>query len=341
MRLLNAKTLKVEEFFGHQIPPYTILSHTWDKDEVSFGDMQSSNFKNKKGFAKIWYACNQTREDGWEYTWIDTCCIDKTSSAELSEAINSMFQWYRDAQVCYAYLADVLEGSGHYGAEIPDAPLEKSRWFTRGWTLQELIAPREVIFYGTEWRPLGRKHEMATELHGITGIDQFVLKIRDGRLLERALEETCAARKMSWASKRETTRPEDIAYCLLGLFGINMPLLYGEGMKAFTRLQQEIARVSNDQTLLAWGFPAEPGKKSRNDATTGPRVFAHDPSYFASAGTVVRHDINGDSFRPWTLTNLGIGLEVAVLRDNWPATCVAILSCHYEDDMRGPIGLRL
>jgi hypothetical protein len=242
----------VEEFFSHRIPPYTILSHTWDTDEVTFSDIQSSHFKDKKGFGKIEYACKQTIGDGWDYTWIDTCCIDKTSSAELSEAINSMFQWYLEAEVCYAYLADVHEGlgsglceqddaasdsievagglaspcvyvgnrnSGYDPSGIRETSFGRSRWFTRGWTLQELVAPREVKFYSADWKFLGSKRELARALQKITSIDYFILTIRNGRLLQRALDETCAARKMSWASKRETTRPEDIAYCLLGLFG--------------------------------------------------------------------------------------------------------------------------
>ena len=251
IRLLNVRTLEVEQFFGCRIPPYTILSHTWGTEEVSSADIQSSDFKNKKGYEKIRYACKQTIEDGWDYTWIDTCCIDKTSSAELSETINSMFQWYSDAEVCYVYLADVhesqdpglqeqedsgssiqVEGSlafsdMHFGNRsrgyTSSGPREtffgRSRWFTRGWTLQELVAPSEVKFYNANWKYLGGKRELAQTLQQITGIDYFILKLRNSLLLRRALDETCAARKMSWASKRETTRSEDVAYCLLGLFG--------------------------------------------------------------------------------------------------------------------------
>ena len=249
IRLLNVRTLEVEEFFSPRIPPYTIISHTWGADEVTFSDIQSSHFKDKKGFGKIEYACKQTIGDGWDYTWVDTCCIDKTSSAELTEAINSMFQWYLEAEVCYAYLADVYEGIssglceqadaaddlikgraspcvyvGNHNSEydlsgIRETSFGRSRWFTRGWTLQELIAPREVKFYSADWMFLGSKRELARELQQITSIDYFILTVQNGRLLQRALDETCAARKMSWASRRETTRPEDIAYCLLGLFG--------------------------------------------------------------------------------------------------------------------------
>ncbi|OIW27820.1 hypothetical protein CONLIGDRAFT_551906, partial [Coniochaeta ligniaria NRRL 30616] len=172
--------------------------------------------------------------DGLAYVWIDTICIDKSSSAELSEAINSMFKWYRNAAICYAYLSDV-----------PQVRLEYSRWFTRGWTLQEMIAPQELRFYDANWDALGTKSDLLDRLCDITGVDTTALRGGNLRFFS-------VARKMSWASRRQTTREEDIAYCLLGIFDISMPLLYGEGSKAFIRLQEQIIKEYDDESLFAW-----------------------------------------------------------------------------------------
>jgi hypothetical protein len=141
MRLIEASTYKLHEFSGDRIPSYAILSHRWEKQEVSLSDLENGKGFEMAGFAKIRGCCTQAALDGFQYVWIDTCCIDKTSSADLSEAINSMYQWYRNAQVCYAYLSDALkggQGNKHFS---------KSKWFTRGWTLQELLAPSFLVFY--------------------------------------------------------------------------------------------------------------------------------------------------------------------------------------------------
>ena len=171
------------------------------------------------GLPKIELACKQAVDRGIRFVWIDTCCINKTSSAELSEAINSMFCWYQKAAVCYAYLSDVDDLGPRFG---------ESKWFTRGWTLQELLAPSRVVFYSSNWTELGEKTTMASILSTITRIDYFVLRG------ETPLHPV--ARQMSWAARRETTRSEDIAYSLMGIFDVNMPMLYGGGSKAFIRL---------------------------------------------------------------------------------------------------------
>ena len=177
---------------------------------------------------------------GYRWAWSDTCCIDKTSSAELTEAINSMFQYYSLSDICYAYLADVP--SGTIGWEF-----EHSRWYSRGWTLQELVAPKTVVFMSQDWEPLGTKYELAETLQRITHVPASVLRF------QRDVTEMSIAARMSWASERETTRVEDLAYCLFGLFGVNMPTLYGEGRSAFYRLQEEIMRTCVDTSLFAWG----------------------------------------------------------------------------------------
>src|SRR3569833_1388030 len=141
MKLINVETLLLEDFIGSNVPPYAILSHTWEADEVSFQDWGQSDTPSKKGYQKILMTCVLARQrTDVKYAWVDTCCIDKSSSSELTEAINSMFGWYKNSAVCFAYLSD-LEPA----AEVGD--LRQCRWFTRGWTLQELIAPKHVVFF--------------------------------------------------------------------------------------------------------------------------------------------------------------------------------------------------
>jgi hypothetical protein len=155
MRLLNTALLQLEEFADNDIPPYAILSHTWGKEEILYRNMQSGSAKKKAGYAKIVGSCKKATLDNLAYIWIDTCCIDKSSSAELTEAINSMYQWYANTRICYTYLADVPAGE-----EVDDesSSFAMSRWFTSGWTLQELIASSLLKFYSRDWRKkLGRR----------------------------------------------------------------------------------------------------------------------------------------------------------------------------------------
>ncbi|KAI0102501.1 heterokaryon incompatibility protein-domain-containing protein [Nemania sp. FL0031] len=248
MRLINANTRQIHNFASSDdIDQFAILSHTWGAGEVTLKDWESLStpeLQLKDGYRKIDYCCKQAIEDGYDWVWVDTCCIDKSSSAELSEAINSMFRWYQDAAVCYVHLTDVPDDTS------PDSlltALSGSRWFTRGWTLQELLASSDVIFYSDKWQKLTTKRNSVAILSTVTGIEKSFL---EGSPLETA----SAAKKMSWAASRETTRIEDIAYCLLGIFDVNMPLIYGEGKRAFRRLQEEIMKANpEDHTLFAWG----------------------------------------------------------------------------------------
>jgi hypothetical protein len=210
--------------------------------------------RQKAGFSKI-LSCaglvrkQKSRTEGEQtlcsYVWIDTCCIDKTNNAELSEAINSMFRWYRNSKLCLVYLADV---PGGLELNEMEDKVRASNWFKRGWTLQELLAPEFVKFFDQSWEFLFNKYDQARLLAEITCIDENIL---DG--FEK-VSDACTAKKMSWAASRETTRKEDIAYCLLGIFDVNIPLLYGEGDKAFLRLQEEIIRQSGDLSIFAWGY---------------------------------------------------------------------------------------
>jgi hypothetical protein len=244
MRLLkcdNDGKLSLTECFD-DIPPYAILSHTWGPEEVTFRDMMERTRASKTGFYKIQFCGQQARHDGLHYFWVDTCCIDKSSSAELAEAINSMFRRYQNAVKCYVYLSDVStkkrKASDSFTEYTWEPAFRSSKWFTRGWTLQELIAPTLVEFFSKEWEFLGDKKSLERPICEITRIPSKAL--RGGALADFSTTE-----RMSWAATRQTTREEDRAYSLLGIFGIYMPLIYGEGAaNALKRLQDEIDKNS-------------------------------------------------------------------------------------------------
>lgn len=284
MRLINAETLKLENFFGKPAPQYAILSHTWgdDEDEVSFIDIQGDDAKQgKKGYFKIKESCKQSRKDGLGYVWIDTCCINKDSDRELSEAINSMFRWYQKASVCYAYLADVPLGDRD-DLWHPDSKFCLSRWFRRGWTLQELLAPSKLHFYDERWTSLGTKTKLSGLLQRITGIPRPFLegfaKMRDASVAQR----------MSWAARRDTKREEDLSYCLLGVFDIAMPMIYGEGGdKAFRRLQQGIMEQTRDHSILAWHLNQAAAMPIQPSASVSGGALARAPSDFANCANIV------------------------------------------------------
>lgn len=253
MRLLDVVTKKLLSFGGRELPEYAILSHTWHEEEVLFEDLQDiSQATTKAGFTKVLFCCNQARTDGLKYVWIDTCCIDKASSAELSEAINSMYRWYQNAKICYVYLRDVPRNS-------TNLRISSSRWFTRAWTLQELLAPTNTVFYSDEWVTIGTRTDLKSIISKVTGIEEEYLTHRE-------LQKASIAKRMSWAANREATRSEDIAYSLLGIFNIYMPLLYSEGQrKAFVRLQEEIMKTSSDHTILAWTISNTGTKDTEED----------------------------------------------------------------------------
>ncbi|KAI3319068.1 HET-domain-containing protein [Xylariaceae sp. AK1471] len=329
MRLLNVESRCLREFFDSDIPEYAILSHTWGEEEVSFQDLEKPDHKQKIGYTKIDRCCRQAEADELEWIWVDTCCINKDSSAELSEAINSMFRWYQNAEVCYAYLSDVPPG------EDPshlDSAFRKSRWFTRGWTLQELLAPNYRRFYDSTWSPIGGIHsgltsnplagqfpsdiiqfrhfsartlppDIGATVQEITGINLDVLRHF------RSLAMVIVAEKMAWASMRVTSRMEDTAYCLLGIFGVNMPLLYGEGNRAFLRLQEEIIRVTYDHSIFAW----DPADYQVSGSVGDWHLFARHPYAFKPFARAVNHfkTILGSSH--YSTTNLGLHIELPMI----------------------------
>ncbi|KAI1327593.1 HET-domain-containing protein [Xylariaceae sp. FL0255] len=358
MRLINCQTLELEEFV-RDTPRYAVLSHTWGDDEVTFADMQKGegermlmdnddtwqpNAQHRAGYAKIEQTCRLALSQGIMYAWVDTCCIDKSSSSELSEAINSMFAWYRDSAVCYAWLFDFkrdadfnltdrmviasfeehefmrengvyddprqlttteLEMRDHNNKlemrdrvnklEIRDRVnkvLKTCRWFSRGWALQELIAPKHVEFYDRSWKFFGTKTDLAPILSYVTAIDVAVLK---GGSLSNVL----IGRRMSWASNRQTTRVEDMAYCLLGLFDITMPLLYGEGEKAFVRLQEELIKSSNDLSIFAWTAPLNDQRQYRS-------LWASSPKDFTSCKWLVKPALEWNGRGDFSITSRGL-----------------------------------
>lgn len=249
MRLLqydSSRERYVAFNFFDNVPPYAILSHTWgaDDDEVKYNELSRRGISNKPGYKKIQFCAQQAREDGIQYFWVDTCCIDQTNHVELSEAITSMFRWYQQARVCYAYLSDVsyvqrtssTAGEGGSSRNPWEASLRESRWFTRGWTLQELVAPGDVKFFSQEGTFLGTKHDLGDLLHDVTGISVTALR-------GLPLSHFSVAERMRWTTGRTTKKKEDQAYCLLGMFDVYMPLIYGEGDNAFTRLIDEINKA--------------------------------------------------------------------------------------------------
>jgi ankyrin repeat protein len=231
------------EFVSTNLPRYAVLSHTWGEDaqEVTYQDIENGKGRQKYGWHKLQFCRDRAKHDGLQYSWIDTCCINKSSSAELSEAINSMFSWYHRAEICYVYLSDV-SNNNPVGAENGfvgswKRALEKSSWFTRGWTLQELIAPSSVQFFSREGIYLGSRDTLEQIIHEITEVS--VEALRRAPLSQFTKEE-----RLSWAAKRKTKRGEDAAYCLLGIFDVFIPPIYGEGREhAFARLEEAIDKV--------------------------------------------------------------------------------------------------
>jgi hypothetical protein len=292
MRLLNVDTVEYEV---RKTEPYVILSHTWGDEEIAYEELGLDNITEKAGYQKILRACAQAKKQGYQYIWIDTCCIDKRSSAELTEAINSMYKWYSNATLCIIYLADVpgFQQDDNMSASQGNA-FKKSAWFTRGWTLQELIACRHRIFFSQDWSIISDKEILEDAINvcaKVTDIPKEVLQHN------RRLQTICIAQRMSWAAQRQTTRPEDRAYSLMGIFGVNMPILYGEGLrKAFRRLQDEIMKSSFDQTLFAW---------RGNYETSGllahtPDDFQHTPEFELWAPQMLM---------PYQMTNIGISIR--------------------------------
>ncbi|KAI0766997.1 hypothetical protein C8Q74DRAFT_1369867 [Fomes fomentarius] len=350
MRLLNTSTLLLKEFNAANVPPYAILSHVWQDHERTFQEIQdliAVPDRHALVSQKILRCCLFAEREGFEWIWIDTCCIDKTSSSELSEAINSMYTWYAQAAICYVFMHDVEDTH-----PSNDLSFRESQWFKRGWTLQELIAPHYVVFLSKEWHTLGTKQTLARRLQEITNINEEIL------LGTKTLDTVSVARRFSWAASRETTREEDRAYSLMGIFDVNLPAIYGEGSNAFKRLQLEILKRSDDQTIFAWGlrsvdYPilacSTPFKPERDLETDDPHprnLLASSPSDFQYSSDILPialeqfGELIGCSYMlppEYTYTHQGIKtvfpiVEVFPRGPKNPAVFFAILSCQDEND---------
>lgn len=346
MRLIHTETLELKEFFGDPKDSYTILSHTWGdaevtlrefklaKDATTFGKISGDpSLAAKAGYRKILACCAQSKDDGYQWTWVDTCCIDKTDSLELSESINSMFQWYQNAAVCYVFLDDVA-------MDLDTEPLDaicRSRWFERGWTLQELIAPPRLIMFDAAWRYIGKLTEgtaLSAAVSQATGVPSIYLH-------EGSIHSASISMRMSWASKRQTTRAEDMAYCLLGIFNVNMPLLYGEGgHKAFIRLQEEIIKNNHDQTIFAWKTEYTPSHLIAEAENIG--ILAPCPAAFESSGNLVPSIREADSEpTPFEMTNLGLRICLPLWHSEKYDEFLGLLACHEVDAPDKRVMIRL
>ncbi|CZR66414.1 uncharacterized protein PAC_16315 [Phialocephala subalpina] len=276
MRLLtlkaNGKPCSTS-FTDANTPPYAILSHTWmaHDQEVTFNDIVKGSGRTKAGHNKIEFCASQAQEDGLEYFWVDSCCIDKSSSAELSTALNSMFKWYRKAKKCYVYLTDVSTTSSE-NCDTWKSEFRKSRWFTRGWTLQELLAPKTVEFFSKERSKLGDKSDLEELIHEVTGIATEALR-------GASLSLFTVVDVFSWADGRQTTEPEDKAYSLLGIFNVFLPPIYGEGEgHALRRLREAVKQKALDN-VRDETEDFQPQKKPPPGTTNAVRMtFPPDPT---------------------------------------------------------------
>lgn len=304
MRLLNKETLELEWFTNHA-PAYNVLSHRWLGPETSLQDFlvqsKQDEASQSDGVKKIVRFCKQMRSATYEerYVWVDTCCIDKTSSTELQEAINSMYRWYERAALCVVYLDDVTATEDR--SKLRNR-LSRSLWFTRGWTLQELIAPRNVLFLDRNWRSIGTRALLAETIEKVTSIPADCLG--NSSIVHRLP----IAERMKWLSGRQTTREEDLAYCMLGILDVNIPLLYGQGKRAFMRLQKEYLQTNNDESIFIWttfdGLEAE--LDGGNSTST---IFAPAPACFSCvAGRNVQLDDWFDR-EPLRVTAKGVDIQ--------------------------------
>ncbi|KAL9017667.1 MAG: hypothetical protein Q9185_005001 [Variospora sp. 1 TL-2023] len=259
-RLINTTTYELYKNGDAEVkasPHYAILSHRWGKAEVTFQMLTNPQWRESnlgaEPMKKIREACKKARDRDTpiEWLWCDTCCIDKNNSEELRSSIDSMFEWYRKATVCYGYLTDVdWDPSRQQMSKSVDRPNQESVWFERGWTLQELLAPRYMEFFDRNWTFMGTRDGLSDKLQSVTGIAKKYLTGAAN------FKQASVATRMGWMAGRTTTEIEDIAYSMLGLLDISMPIYYGEGVKAFMRLQRTLIESSWDESLFAWTTPA-------------------------------------------------------------------------------------
>ena len=284
MRLLNTSTYELQDSEGTL--DYAILSHRWFDTEITFQALDSVRLKKNDAstpqLKKIRGACAQAVNHGIDWIWIDSCCIDKSSSEEVSRSINSMLQWYQQARICYTYLSDVHDSKEKINT-FHTASGSTSEWFTRGWTLQELLAPRRMRFFDSEWNMIGDRSDLVAPIASITGIDACYLTG------EKDFRNASIATRLSWQANRRTTRIEDMAYSLIGILGVSLLPIYGEGREAFMRLQQILVNTQPDESLFAWTAPFGSLPSHNRSQSWSPDewgLLAPSPDCFRDAGDI-------------------------------------------------------
>lgn len=281
---------------------YAILSHRWLREgEPTYGDIMEGNAAGM-GSQKLSKFCEKAREMGYRLAWSDTCCIDKTSSTELDEAIRSMFRWYRNAAICIVHLAESLN--------VQD--MKNDPWFTRGWTLQELLASLSIKFFNKNWSPIcdtGLKNDkddgqLMSDISAITGIP--VLDLRHFSPGPNEIR-----KKMAWASRRSTTRIEDAAYSLIGIFDVSMLTAYGEGEWAFHRLMEVLMERCDEWGMFAWAGPSSDHEYSAA-IPRSPRCYCpFDASNFPEQRRDVQNmEVHGD--RSFVFMRQGLQIKLAI-----------------------------
>ncbi|KAI9150827.1 Vegetative incompatibility protein [Paramyrothecium foliicola] len=374
MRLLRTEVYELVEAkdIPDPFPEYAILSHTWisPKDEITYqdmktrkGDIENDVFK-QKGWDKVQRYCDRAAKDGWKWAWMDTCCIDKTSPADTQEAINAMFRWYQNAGICYVYLGDVDvrktvahgnyadpsglehldvdEITGKNNVGNPNSFLHKAlnpyfinaKWFSRGWTLQELLAPHYLVFVDREWRRIGTRENWASEIKEASRIEARYLT----GFNPTDLKACSIAMRLSWASRRETTLEEDETYSLLGLFGISLPLIYGEGRwRAFNRLQRELIIHYNDDSMFAWKVDRNASSERFSQAQSGDSesqisgcgILAPSIREFWDSSNIRAFGLYGCKF---SMTNRGLEINAKRWRRrDDPSLCHIRLNCGFKN----------
>ena len=360
MRLLDTTTGRFVSVKDLSKVHYAILSHVWTRPgeprypEQTYQDVRQIQRQHAGADSvvpffseKVRGFCERARADRFTLAWADTCCVNKTDDEEMSEAINSMFSWYRDASVCNAILSDVdYHGNDNLGYE--DA-FRRSRWFTGGWTLQELLAPKTTLFFSSQWYPLGSNLTLAPRIADITGIPRDIL------VHVKPLNEVNASGRISWAARRQTTRTEDEAYSLIGLLGVKMSISYGEGRAAFFRLQEVAAKQLHDSSIFVWG-PVLPYQTLTLKTTVSispptssiptpsqPRLLAETPKDFLHSTHISRlspevfpRRLGGavQGFQPFTQTAFGFcaRLPFLPLASHGSHAYIAILPCRDSDE---------
>ena len=389
MRLLHVNTLAFKDFVGDDRPKYAIISHRWTEEEVTYQQFLDGrrNFGNDKGYGwiKILKACEIAQKHDLKWIWIDTICIDKKSSAELSEAINSMFSWYSESAFCFVFLPDVHSFNSCLCGSSCEAPIHEgtlthvpgnnvhsstkdahvrfyaenfkaSVWFTRAWTLQELLAPVAAIFFNCEFAVLGERNRLAKLISEATKTPRVYLTQHSvGQEYDwKHFREASVAERMKWTSSRNATRKEDVAYSLLGLFDVNMPLLYGEGSRAFLQLQNEIIARSDDESIFAW-FGVGQGimEELRGNIGTPLPVVADEVREFSKGNLLETH-----RYIPrhqYVMTNKGIRFHLPLSKSKlfdaikargyidvlMPLNCKAVIPRRNGTKTEFPVGITI